>query len=120
MITKFGQYLRELRLQRNVILKQMADSLGVSSAFLSAVEHGKKKIPQTWSQKIASLYHLSLKEESEMNEAILASRKTILINLEKSSEMNRKAAICFARSFNTLNDQESQAIIHILQEKEHR
>ena len=43
MITKLGDYLRKLRIRNQQILKNMADELGVSSAFLSAVENGKKE-----------------------------------------------------------------------------
>ena len=45
MITSLGTFLRRLRLAKGEILKDMAESLGVSSAFLSAVENGKKKMP---------------------------------------------------------------------------
>jgi len=38
MLTSLGQFLRKLRLERGEILKTMADKLGVTSAFLSAVE----------------------------------------------------------------------------------
>ena len=43
MITSLGTFLRKLRLAKGEILKDMAECLGVSSAFLSAVENGKKK-----------------------------------------------------------------------------
>ena len=43
MITSVGRFLRKLRIDRGKILKTMAETLGVSSAFLSAVENGKKK-----------------------------------------------------------------------------
>ena len=44
MITKIGDFLRKLRLDNQQILKDMAEVLGVSSAFLSAVENGKKSM----------------------------------------------------------------------------
>ena len=43
MATTLGVFLRKLRLANDEILKDMAKNLGVSSAFLSAVENGKKK-----------------------------------------------------------------------------
>ena len=46
-ITKFGEYARDLRIDRGENLKEMAKNLGVSSAFLSAVENGKKQVPKT-------------------------------------------------------------------------
>ena len=56
MLTSLGQFLRKLRLERGEILKTMADKLGVTSAFLSAVENGKKRMPAAWYEKLASLY----------------------------------------------------------------
>ncbi len=46
-MTPLGARLRELRASRGVTLKQMAAALGVSSAYLSALEHGKRGKP-TW------------------------------------------------------------------------
>ena len=44
-MTPFGERLRKLRLEKNVTLKAMAQALGVSSAYLSALEHGKRGRP---------------------------------------------------------------------------
>jgi transcriptional regulator with XRE-family HTH domain len=44
-MTPFGQRLRELREARSLPLKSMAEALGVSPAYLSALEHGKRGRP---------------------------------------------------------------------------
>ena len=44
-MTPFGAKVRQLRAARGVTLKQMAAALQVSSAYLSALEHGKKGRP---------------------------------------------------------------------------
>ncbi len=44
-MTPFGEKLRALRAERDLTLKQMAEGLGVSSAYLSAVEHGHRSRP---------------------------------------------------------------------------
>lgn len=44
-MTPFGKRLRELRAQKGVALADMAAALGVSSAYLSALEHGKRGKP---------------------------------------------------------------------------
>ncbi len=46
-MTPLGVKLRELRASRNISLKEMAEGLNVSSAYLSALEHGKRGKP-TW------------------------------------------------------------------------
>ncbi|HEY8576550.1 MAG TPA: helix-turn-helix transcriptional regulator [Devosia sp.] len=44
-MTPLGAKIRELREQRGVSLKEMAAALNVSSAYLSALEHGKRGRP---------------------------------------------------------------------------
>ena len=45
-MTPFGQRLRELRRQRGIAQKDMAAALGVSAAYLSALEHGHRGQPR--------------------------------------------------------------------------
>jgi transcriptional regulator with XRE-family HTH domain len=44
-VTPFGAKLRELRKARGLTLLEMANAAGVSSAYLSALEHGKRGRP---------------------------------------------------------------------------
>lgn len=44
-MTPFGVKLRQLRAERGMSLKEMAESLGVSAAYLSALEHGRRGRP---------------------------------------------------------------------------
>lgn len=44
-MTPFGARMRELRRQRGLTLQSMAADLGVSAAYLSALEHGKRGKP---------------------------------------------------------------------------
>lgn len=42
-ITKFGEFMRILRIKKNILMKDTADSLNVKTPFLSAVENGKRR-----------------------------------------------------------------------------
>ncbi len=44
-MTPFGEKIRLLRAERGVTQKDMAQAIGVSSAYLSALEHGKRGRP---------------------------------------------------------------------------
>ncbi|MFQ5773799.1 MAG: helix-turn-helix domain-containing protein [Kiloniellaceae bacterium] len=44
-MTPFGEKMRELRAARGLALKDMAAGLGVSPAYLSALEHGQRGRP---------------------------------------------------------------------------
>ena len=59
MVNNFGKFCRKLRIDRSELLYDMAKKLGVSSAFLSKVENGKKKPPKEWRELIIDLYDLN-------------------------------------------------------------
>ena len=44
-MTPFGEKMRDLRAERGLALKDMAAGLGVSPAYLSALEHGRRGRP---------------------------------------------------------------------------
>lgn len=49
--------LRKIRFEHGELLKDMARKLEIGSAELSAIEHGKKPLPEGFNQKIKSLYY---------------------------------------------------------------
>ncbi|MDO4296012.1 MAG: helix-turn-helix transcriptional regulator [bacterium] len=114
MITSLGRFLRELRLNHGEKLKTMAERLGVSSAFLSAIENGRKKMPDEWNEKLAELYALSKKQKEDLRIAIIESGEKVELNIKDASMENRKLAISFARHFDTLDVETSQKIFEIL------
>ncbi len=114
MITSLGEFLRKLRLQNGEILKTMADRLKVSSAFLSAVENGKKKMPEAWHEKLTSLYSLDDAQREELMRAAMDSSDTVELNIQNTSLLNRKLAVSFARQFESLDEETSKKIFDIL------
>jgi transcriptional regulator with XRE-family HTH domain len=66
-MTPLGAKMRELRVARGVTLKQMAKALDVSSAYLSALEHGKRGRP-TWIllQRIIHYFNVIWDEAEEL------------------------------------------------------
>jgi len=44
-MTPFGERLRQLRAERGISQQEMAEQLGVSAAYLSALEHGRRGRP---------------------------------------------------------------------------
>ena len=54
-ITEFGKAVRKARIDAGVTLVGMADELGTTTSFLSAMEMGRKKIPASWVEKMMPL-----------------------------------------------------------------
>ncbi|MBK8159903.1 MAG: helix-turn-helix domain-containing protein [Rhodospirillaceae bacterium] len=66
-MTPFGQKLRELRQAHGRQLKDMAKALRVSSAYLSALEHGHRARPKTgFVQQVAAFFNLAWDEVDEL------------------------------------------------------
>ena len=66
-VTPLGAKMREMRDARGITLKQMAAALNVSSAYLSALEHGKRGKP-TWIllQRIIHYFNVIWDEAEEL------------------------------------------------------
>jgi hypothetical protein len=120
MITKLGDYLRKLRIRNQQILKNMADELGVSSAFLSAVENGKKNMPESWYAILHEHYSLDDAEMEELRQAAMESQKTISLNLNNASETNRQLAVSFARQFDSIDEIFGKQLLQILRKRKER
>ena len=114
MLTSIGKFLRKERIDHEEILKDMAEKLGVSSAFLSAVENGKKKMPEIWFEKLKSIYSFTAEQAEELQKAIIDTNNMVEIELKNASKINKDLAISFAREFDSLDDETSKQILKIL------
>ena len=113
MLTAFGKFCRKLRIEHEENLKDMAEKLGVTAAYLSAVEVGKRNIPAEWFNAISNIYELSANEQQDLQEAIDSSVKQIKIDLDNYSERQKQTAAMFARKLSTLNDNELEKLFKI-------
>ena len=112
--TKFGEFLRILRIKNHEVMGDMAKKLGASTPFLSAVENGKKNVPKAWLEKIQTLYNLTDDEVSELNDAAEESKTQYKINTASSGSIQRTTALQFARSFDDLDDETAIQILKLL------
>ncbi|MEP3278647.1 MAG: helix-turn-helix transcriptional regulator [Stappiaceae bacterium] len=80
-MTPFGAKIREMRSKREISLKDMATALQVSSAYLSALEHGKRGRP-TWFmvQRIISFFNVIWDEAEELQRLAEISDPKIAID----------------------------------------
>lgn len=118
MLTKFGEYMRILRIKRNLVMKDTAVSLDVTTPFLSAVENGKKKIPDDWFEKISAIYDLESQDKKDLMVAIEQSQSKITLNLENCNEKQKELVFQFQRSFPNIDEDTTKQIIEILNRKE--
>ena len=113
-LSAFGRFIRKYRIDHNILLKQMADKLGYSSAFLSAIETGAKNIPSDLEQKILINYVFSPEEKKQLQEAIDLSRTQINLSF-KNSAIDQRIVGAFCRNFESLDDELKKRILQLLE-----
>ena len=52
-VTEYGKIVRKARIDADLTMLDMAEDLGVSSAYLSALEVGRKRVPENFLGKDA-------------------------------------------------------------------
>ena len=104
MISKFGKCIRNIREQENDSLRQMAIKLGISAAFLSAMEVGRKAIPLEYADKIANEYNLDIDEKNRLVDSIYKTNEKVPLELSKMSEAQKNVSLLFARRINNADD----------------
>jgi transcriptional regulator with XRE-family HTH domain len=83
MMTPFGARLRELRQARGMTMTAMAEAIGVTPAYLSALEHGKRGRP-TWGllQRIIGHLNIIWDEAEELERLAELSHPRVVIDTE--------------------------------------
>ena len=115
MLTELGKLLRKIRIDRQELLRDMASTLGVSVAYLSAVETGKRNAPIAWCNKIIQAYHLNSDEVAQLRTAFDESQDELRISLQQISAQQRSTAISFAKALEGLSDEQLQKIMKVVQ-----
>lgn len=116
MLTEFGIFMRQLRLDKSLKLKDMAKVLKVSSSFLSAVEYGKKSIPKTFYPLIITNYELTELQLVDLSFSIDDSAISVKLNLSNLNNEQREVALLFERNFSKLDITTLNALSYLLLE----
>lgn len=113
--TPFGEFFRTLRIKHREILSDAGKFLGVTSAYVSSVECGKRPVPEEWIDLISQHYKLNDIEMDRLKSAVEESKTSIKINLTSASQAKRTAAIQFQRSFGSLDDVTANEILALIE-----
>lgn len=112
-LTDFGKAIRKIRIDYDTNLNALASSIGVSSAFLSAVETGKKPVSADLITKITNALGLKKDEESLLTHAASQSVESVVVRPNDAEEA--EIALMFARRLQS-NSVDLDAIRKILEE----
>lgn len=117
MSTELARELRKLRIDEGITLMEMAKKLGISSAFLSAVENGKKRIPDRFLEQLATAYPAVSMNKKRFEVLINSARQEVRMELKGASIKDVELATALARSFGELTLKQKQQLLETLKGK---
>lgn len=80
-MTPFGEKLRALRAERGITLGEMADAMGVTPTYLSALEHGRRGRPN-WAfvQRVIHFFNVIWDDADELQRLADVSHPRVIID----------------------------------------
>lgn len=114
-MTPFGVRLRQLRAERGIALKDMADALGVSAAYLSALEHGRRGRP-THAMVVAICAQLNIiwDEADELMRLARLSHPRVTVDTAGLSPAATELANLLAERIRNLPPDRTERILEII------
>ncbi len=115
-MTPFGKRLRELRAARGVTMKEMADAIGVSAAYLSALEHGHRGKPTYYLlQRIITFFNIIWDEAEDLERLAQNSDPRVVVDTSGLTPAATTLANRLSRSIRSLSDADVEAILALLE-----
>lgn len=117
-MTPFGQKLRAMRAERDITLKEMAGAIGVSPAYLSALEHGHRGAPAWYLvQRIITFFNVIWDEAEEIERLAQISHPRIVVDTSGLGPEATELANKFARQIGSLSEADIRALLGLLNER---
>ncbi|MBO0903259.1 helix-turn-helix domain-containing protein [Jiella sonneratiae] len=116
-MTPFGEKVRALRHERGVTQQEMARALGVSSAYLSALEHGRRGRP-TWAmlQRIIGFLNVIWDDAEELERLAELSHPKVVVETAGLSPEATRLANRLAETIRLLDREEVGRLLGELEE----
>jgi transcriptional regulator with XRE-family HTH domain len=117
-VTPFGAKIRALRRERGISQKEMAAALGVSAAYLSALEHGHRGQPN-WAfvQKVIGYFNIIWDEAEELESLAWSSDPRVVIDTAGLTPGATRLANLLSRNIRRMDEATIQALMDIVQAK---
>ena len=116
MLTPFGKFLRKLRIDRGELMKDMAEKLGVTASYLSAVEMGKKAVPGAWVALLSDKYGLD--NMQELRRLAEMSKPEFRVEVPMGSDdLRRETVSMFARKVGAMDHESLTKLLSVMLEK---
>ena len=90
MLTEFGKVMRIIRINAGDSMRDMAQKIGMSATYLSAIETGKRNIPANMEELLFKNYDFSETDKKKIKSAIESSAVQVKIDLTEMAEKKKK------------------------------
>ena len=114
MATEFGKLLRIWRIEIGVNMAKMAETLNLSTAYLSAIELGKKKVPEDLIERISSYFSLDADKRQSLVDAALKSNGEVRFKLSDYNAKDQDNVMVFARKYHDLTEEKKDQLRRLL------
>ena len=113
---KIAKYLKQIRLDNEETLKDMARSLDVTPTFISAIEKGRKKMPVRIRKRIIDIYNLDPNQIERLDNANMESQDHIEIRIRSLPERRKTLAVQFAMGLAGFTDETVDYLLDYFEE----
>jgi transcriptional regulator with XRE-family HTH domain len=112
-LTPFGRELRKVRVDHSMRLYDVAKALGTTPSFISAIEVGRKPIPQYLVDLLQSKLGLTPNEVQRLTRAADLSKSSFVIDAETPE--SRVLAATVSRKINSLTSEKIAQILKLFE-----
>ncbi|EAB9845812.1 helix-turn-helix domain-containing protein [Salmonella enterica] len=106
-VTALGRFLRKVRIDKDQILKDMAEKLGVSVAQLSAIELGKRSVSADFVDNFMNIYADTVISRDDFQCLVDVSQPVHKEDFKNASDKHRELFVTFARKYKELPESEA-------------
>ena len=105
-MTPFGERMRQLRAEKRVTQKDMAAAIGVTPAYLSALEQGRRGAP-AWQmiQRIIGYFNVIWDDAEDLQRLAEMSRGRVIVDTQNLSPRATELANLLAASISKLDEE---------------
>jgi transcriptional regulator with XRE-family HTH domain len=117
-MTPFGLKVRGFREARGVTLKKMAEDLQITSAYLSALEHGHRGRP-SWSlvEQICTYFNIIWDDAEELHRLAALSHPKVTLDTSGMSPLATEYANLLGREIRNMSDLQLQEMLDYLKSR---
>ena len=116
-MTPFGFKVRELRTGKGITLKEMASALEVSSAYLSALEHGRRGRPTRYQvQRICEYFNIIWDDAEELERLATLSHPRVTVDTAGLSAEATELANILSQKIRKLTPEKIERLLVELRE----